>query len=662
MRGSVKFVVPFIALLAAVLVQLPLSGGRTPPQTVVNSLGIKLVRIEPGTFSRGSAGGDFDEQPVHSVSIRQPFWMAATEITNAQYEQFDPTHKKYRGQHGCSQGDDEAVLFVSWQDARRFCEWLSKKESKPYRLPTEAEWEYACRAGTTTAFSTGDALPAAYLKKKGNALTVGQTPANAWGLFDMHGNAEEWCHDWYGPYPKESPADPVGYATGDFRVTRGGSHGTEAFYLRSANRQGSLPGDKHWLIGFRIVQAELPKAEPLSPLPVPRWGQEVSQRKQDWSGGPAAEKPYFRGPRQYVFIPADADGPLFARHNHQPALTACPNGDLLAIWYSCRTEPGRELAVAAARLRHGADKWEPAAPFWDTPDRNDHGSALLWDGQQTLYHFNGLAVARGWGELALIMRTSTDNGATWSAARLISPEHRPHHQVIEGAFQTKEGFLVVPCDAVPGGRGGTVLHISKDNGQTWQHPAAGRPQPTFTAGGRGAWIAGIHAGVTQLKNGSLLAFGRGDTINGQMPQSVSTDLGQNWTYQASVFPPLGGGQRLVLQRLREGPLLLASFAAAQKIKDSAGQERTVSGLFGALSYDEGKTWPVRRLITDDRPARLVDGGGNTRRFLLGPNSSEPRGYLSCTQSPDGVIHLLSSKQHYAFNLRWLETPMPAAAR
>jgi len=645
------------------------------PETFTNAIGMKLVRIQQGGFLMGQdKGGDWDERPVHKVTITKPFHMGVTEVTNAQYERFDPSHRELRGRRGLSKADDEAVVFVSWHEAVRFCEWLSKKEGKPYRLPTEAEWEYACRAGTTTPFHTGPSLPKAYHKHQKIEVSpvpvdlhVGRTPPNAWGLHDMHGNVEEWCHDGYGPYEAADQTDPVGRTDGDFKVSRGGSHTTEVAFLRSANRMGTLPDDKHWLIGFRVVLGELPRTKPLGKVAPPRWAVNAGQSRCDWSGGPDPDKPYFRGPRQYVKIPPKSDGPMFSRHNHCPGLTACPNGDLLAIWYSTRTEPGRELAIVGARLRRGSDEWEPAAPFWDTPDRNDHASALLWDGRDTIYHFNGLCTDATWGKLALIMRTSTDNGATWSKARLIHPVHGLRHMPIAGVFRTKQGHIVLPCDAVTGGKGGTAVHISRDGGKTWVDPGEGRPVPTFEDGGTGAWIAGIHAGVTQLKDGRLMAFGRGNNIKRKMPCSISADMGQTWTYSASKWPPIGGGQRLVLRRLRTGPklgrlgpLFFASFARRLTITDAAGKQRRVSGLFGALSFDEGKSWPVRRLITDDGPARKVDGGGNTGPFTLSAKSAEPRGYLACVQTPDGVIHLISSKQHYAFNLTWLKTPMPPA--
>jgi len=651
-----------------------LAGAQMPTEkTFMNSVGMTMVRVEPGRFLMGSDGGDWDERPVHEVTISVPFYLGATEVTNAQYERFDPGHKQLRGKLGYSQADDEAVVFVSWEEALAFCRWLSEKENRPYHLPTEAQWEYACRAGTMTPYSTGDTSPEVFHKNVKNSwfpssrgegeivpLHVGRTPPNPWGLMDMHGNVEEWCHDWYGPYVGREQVDPVGWSRGDFRVTRGGSHSTTLEYLRSANRSGTLPADKHWLIGFRVALGGLPQTKPLTGGAPHRWAREVRQSQADWSVRPDPTQPYFKGPIQYVKIPAGSDGPIFSRHNHCPALVACPNGDLLAIWYTCRTEPGRELGIVASRLRRGSEEWEEADPFWDAPDRNDHASALYAHDDGTIFHFNGLGAGGTWGALAAILRTSTDNGVTWSEARLIMPEHTVHHMPIESVFKTREGYIIVPCDAVTGGDGGSAILISRDGGRTWTDPGEGREQPKFTAGGQGAWIAGIHAGVVQLKDGRLMALGRGNTIDGRMPMSVSADMGHTWTYSASVFPPIGGGQRLVLMRLNEGPIFLASFAKDMEFKDAAGGKLIGSGLFAALSYDEGRTWDIRRLITAGGPPRRVDGGGNTGLFTMSDTSAEPRGYMSVHQTPDNVIHLISSKQHYAFNLAWLQQDPPSA--
>ncbi len=639
---------------------------------VTNSLGMKLVRVQPGSFIMGSADCDWDERPAHQVTISRPLLIGATEVTNAQYEQFDPEHRRLRGKLGFSTEDDEAVVFVSWQEAMAFCRWLGEKEGKPYRLPSEAEWEYVCRAGTTTPYHTGDSLPQAFHKNavlswypgRKSAedvvpLHVGKTPSNDWGLYDMHGNVEEWCLDWYGPYGPDAQTDPVGRADGDFRVTRGGSHSTTLEFLRSGNRSGTLPDDKSWLIGFRVVQAEMPSTAPLPAPPAPLNARNVSEQvPDDIAAGPDPAKPYFQGPRQYVNPPSTDECPVFNRHNHCPALVNCRNGDLLAIWYTCKTEPGRELGIVASRLPYGQEQWQVASDFWDAPDRNDHASALWVDEKGTLYHFNGLSAAATWGSLATIMRTSTDHGATWSKARLIMPEHGLHHMPIESVIRTREGAILVPCDAVPGGSGGSAVLVSRDEGQTWVDPGEGREEPVFSAGATGAWIAGIHAGFFQRADGSLLAFGRGNDIDKRMPMSVSRDLAENWTYSASPFPPIGGGQRLVVLRLQEGPILFCSFGREVRFKDAAGNERVGSGLFAALSTDEGESWEIKRLVTDDGPPRTVDGGGNTGKFTMSATSAEPRGYLSICQAANGVIHLISSKQHYAFNLAWLKTPPP----
>ena len=134
----------------------------------------QTVEIPAGSFEMGSPAPvqirderdqfDLDESPVHTVTLSQAFRMGVTEVTNAQYEQYDPSHRALRGKQGFSVGDDEAVVFVSWEDAMGYCRWLSGQTGQIWRLPTEAEWEYACRAGTTTVYSYGDTLPEGLLK------------------------------------------------------------------------------------------------------------------------------------------------------------------------------------------------------------------------------------------------------------------------------------------------------------------------------------------------------------------------------------------------------------------------------------------------------------------------------------------------------------------
>jgi formylglycine-generating enzyme required for sulfatase activity len=641
-------VVSILLCEVASVAELPASGHYT------NSLGMKMIRIEPGTFTMGFEAeklpqelvtkkghlptGDFDEHPAHQVKITKPFYMAACEVTNAQYEKFDANHRNWRGRKSYSKQDDEAVVFVSWYDAAAFCKWLSEKENRPYRLPTEAEWEYTCRAGTTTFFNAGDTLPRVFVKEGEVSLTVGQTPPNPWGPYDMHGNVEEWCCDWYGPYEASPQTDPVGRDNGDFKVTRGGSHSTEPYYLRSANRLGSDPNDRQWMIGFRVVMAELSETKPLPKCPPERYQQNVNRQiPPDITKGPDPNVPYFKGPRVFVKIPERSFGPLFDEHNHFTAVTECPNGDLLAAWFTCMEEMGRELGIAISRLRYGAEQWEPASPFWDAPDRNDHTHALWYGGKGAIYHFNALGVK--YRNLAVVLRKSTDNGATWSKARIILPDHGfATNKPVESVFRAQAGEIVLPMD----GRGGSVIAISRDEGKTWTDP--------------GGNIRGTHAGVAQLEDTRLLAFGRHGAIEGKMPMSISSDMGKTWTYHPSPFQPIHAGRRVALMRLTEGPLFFASFCHEMMITDVSGQERPITGLFTAVSTDDGKTWPHRRLVSDDGPSREVETMDGDPVVM----DAEPVGYLGVCQTPNGLIHLLSSRNHYAFNLKWLMTPPPTA--
>ena len=558
-----------------------------------------MADIPAGEFVMGTdcpSPEDADEAPARSLQM-SAFRMSATEITNAQFEAFRPAHRELRGYKGFSLEDNEAAVMVSWEEAVAYCEWLSARTGRHFRLPTEAEWEYACRAGTTTAYNTGESFPAEQWKVQENTrdkqpvdLTVAMFAPNAWGLYDMHGNVEEWCLD-----PRaSSPGGPL-----DLRAVRGGSHNTPVRYLRSANRSASVPEDRSVLLGFRIVEGPA-----VAPVPFA-----------------STKSAFFMDPIPYVLPPVDGVTPFY-EHNHQPAVTWTPDGDLLAIWFSTDAEAGREMVVLQSRFHNGA--WAPATLFYKVPDRNMTGSALLTiDGR--ILHINGIGDAGEWKDLALGVRESTDGGYSWSPTRLVEPEHGVRHQVIAGPIIGRDGTLYLCCDAGPGGEDGTSLHRSQDGGKSWEDC--------------GGTIAGIHAGIVDRSDGSLMAFGRGNSIDGHMPRSISRDGGRSWECSATGFPPIGSGQRLVLKRLQEGPIMLCSFGE--------------KGLYVALSYDEGESFPVRKLLTDGR-TRTLDGGAWTGSFTMDATHAEPKGYLCCTQSPDGTIHLLSSRVHYRFNLAWIE--------
>jgi len=151
------------------------------------------------------------------------------------------------------------VETVSWDDATEFCKKLSEKTRQAVRLPTEAEWEYACRAGSKTRFCFGDADEGlgdyAWYRANSGRTThpVGQKKPNAWGLYDMHGNVWEWCADWYGDYPNGAVTDPQGPASGTYRVLRGGAWRGNSDFCRSANRGSGTPGGRSRIFGFRVV-------------------------------------------------------------------------------------------------------------------------------------------------------------------------------------------------------------------------------------------------------------------------------------------------------------------------------------------------------------------------------------------------------------------------
>lgn len=627
----------------------------------------RMVEIPAGYFWMGSSGWghDYDEAPVHKVTFKSGFRMSATEITNAQFEEFMPEHSAMRGKGGFSYGDDEAVVNVSYDDAAAYCKWLSDKTGRNFRLPTEAEWEYACRAGTYTLYYTGDGLPESMQKNQRTernlvqvSLETGLSEPNAFGLHDMHGNVEEWCLDWYGPYRSEDQTDPAGHTGGLYRVTRGGSHNTPVEFLRSANRSAAIPTDKHSQIGFRIVESD---AELSYIHDEGNDWSSISQRSHSWKK--KIKEAFWAPPVPYIIKPED--NIPFYRHNHQPAITWCDNGDLLAIWFSCDAESGRGMVVLSSRLKKGREEWSEAEFFFKVPDRNMTGSSLLHMPDGRLMHMNGVSNSGDWQNLAMCVRFSDDNGMSWSAPELAAAEHAKRHQVIAGPIMTADGRIIQCCDAGPGSHDGTAVHISSDGGESWQDPWDGAPMPSFNDVGSGTTAAGIHAGIVELADGSLMTLGRGNTLTDKdgcrhMPMSISQDGGKTWTYHRSGLPPVDGGQRLVLMRLKEGPIMLVSFTDHPQRTPS--EERGMSfdgikgyGMYVALSYDEGKTWPVRKLMTDGTE-RMLDGGAWTKQFVMDRNHAEPRGYLAGTQSPDGMIHILSSRLHYRFNLEWILEP------
>jgi len=218
-----------------------------------NCIGIEFVLIPAGTFLMGSKESSYS-QPPHQVTLSKPFYLGKYQVTQAKWQAImgsTPSH---------FEGTDKPVERVSWNDCQEFIRNLNSREGvNTYRLPTEAEWEYACRAGTTTRFCCGDGKTmlsqyAWHAEDFGGAHPVGKKKANTWGLYDMHGNVWEWCQDWYGSYPRNDITDPGGPASGSLRVSRGGSWYHYAKDNTSACRGDRDPDGRYSYLGFRLAR------------------------------------------------------------------------------------------------------------------------------------------------------------------------------------------------------------------------------------------------------------------------------------------------------------------------------------------------------------------------------------------------------------------------
>lgn len=412
-------------------------------------MGYSHTPLPPGATLPNFPNGDSDESPAHSVHI-SAFEIGVTEVTNRQYELFDPSHREFRGKLGFSTGDNEAVVFVSWYDAVNYTKWLSKRTGRAYSLPTEAEWEYAARGNSTATmyspFWTGDSIPAEMLNNPKDTgipttslpLGVARFAGNGFGLHDTLGNVEEWVADWHGPYTAESVEDPLGPPNGVFRGTRGGSHSTDPYYLRTANRAGALPSERSWYIGFRVVA----NGAASNHLDAQQWLDSNQESPRTTSSTKTSAEPSWPewsstpiSPivRRYVNWPGNGSRLPFSDHNHEPTIAACPDGSVYANWYVIsrahsswvlsdllerRTrystncgEEGRCVGLVDARLTPGADNWTTAKVQLDAPDRCQCCTALYLDRQSgTLYHFSAMSAAGTFSDIIGTLQWSTDCG------------------------------------------------------------------------------------------------------------------------------------------------------------------------------------------------------------------------------------------------------------
>jgi hypothetical protein len=612
-----------------------------------NALGMQLVQVPAGTFSMGSESGDWDEQPVREVVLSRPFLIGAAEVSLAQFQRFRPEHRR--------SSPEGAAIGMSWHDAVAFCEWLSRQEGEPYRLPTEAEWEFACR------LSGGGP----------DDRAVEAVAAVSIGIAGMGNETPEWCLDWYGPYADGPQTDPVGPDGGLARVVRGNKldvdthymlpHTTGTYYQRSANRAGMAPAfgaagpNEHGAhnIGFRVVQAAMPATRPHPQAKEPIF-LGVKQRTADAArtAGPPKQTPYF-GKRYLLPTPPETLSafsapeaveahtrkmtalnlhPAFRGHNHSPALEVLPNGDLLMVIFTSWNEYEPGMSLMATRLRYGADQWDMPSYFLDMPDACDNTPLLWTEGARVRLFWSS---TRAVGGFPFNWIESEDSGASWSEVHfpVFTTEAGPHsRQPISTALRDRDGIVYVSSD---GDDATSVLWVSRDGLKTWQD-----------LGGR---TGGRHTVFTLLQDRKTILGmgGKSSDINGYMPQSVSDNEGKTWQVSATPFPAYGSNQRPSLLRLASGRLFFSG--DFQRVDGVAPDTIDDRGAFVALSDDEGVTWHVKKLQ-----------GAQPHENPVRHDGADTIGYSVARQAPDGLIHLITTMNtpclHFAMNEAWILAP------
>ena len=407
--------------------------------------GPEMIGIPPGSFAMGNAIGGKDERPVTHVAISQPFWIEKTEVTQSQWEALmegNPSEKK---------GVDLPVDTVSWEDAMKYCRKLTERERATgrlpegyeYTLPTEAQWEYACRAGMTGEYTEDDVDAMAWHGNNSRDGTnpVGQRKPNAWGLYDMLGNVLEWCRDWYGAYPGGSVTDPMGPLSGTLRVVRGGEYSDWPRNYGSARRFNYGPGTAEKSLGFRIALSRNRKPA-LSP-----GGVRVAT---------AARKQLFAHHSTYITVIT-----VLTTIDQGKTLISASGDNTISLW---SLADGRLLATLGELARPGGDGIHKLAI---TPDEaimvtgTTDGEILMWSlSQRTLLSkLEAEDYAAGLQELAitpdgrfLISKRKHEKAKIWSL-----PEGRP-----VASFGKPEDYLAKVCFP-PGGKM-LVCACLKENG------------------------------------------------------------------------------------------------------------------------------------------------------------------------------------------------------
>ncbi|MHC4335613.1 MAG: SUMF1/EgtB/PvdO family nonheme iron enzyme, partial [Planctomycetota bacterium] len=663
----------------------------------------------PGRKGRGGADskGDYDEEPRHKVTITQPFYMSETEVTISQFRQFRAEYPGYEEfkPYACS---------ISWDEAAAFCKWLSEKEGRPYRLPTEAEWEYACRAGTTTPYSSGIKIPE-------------HETANRWGVKNMHTGVREWCSDWYAVYSEQDQVDPVGPAHGWFKVVRGGNldwtKEGAPYYARSANRgalapsfgpppleyqfkqlqnaeltfnlpqqvmeeshrqykierlddtdvtldealntpfrytglagrwsirtSGFIPG-RH-KIGFRVVQAPMPKtAASFEPPFVHRC---VKQKAPRIEQGPAPDKPYYRTRLLYPNFSGASLVEAWQLGIEQGYGGGHHNSALEVL-------ANGDLLAGYYNTIFGGERgacvsimsvrFRRGADEWDMP--SSWPDNVDCDDEGPVFWNDDGTLWLFWGSPRQFAGYPFQYVKSTDNGATWSPVQFP-------LFDKRVGpYAAQPINSAFRDSKGTV-YLAVDGSHSpitsELFATANDGKTWYDTGGR---TYGRHSTFIALKDDVIMAFaGKQAEINGFHPINLSRDGGRTYEIFPSTLPALGGGTRASLIKLASGRLFyvgdmhLNSYRKLTPEQAPPGFEG--EGAYAALSDDMGKTWRVRKLT-----------GGNVRDKDGKPVRVHTVSYVTARQGPDGIIHLVTSHNHpdlhFELNEAWiLQDPADAA--
>ncbi len=711
-------------LLVTILTLAVCTAAASPdePPSFTNSLGIKMIRVEPGTFLMGTgrpftiepsddaaarraqthqSTGDFDEVPQHKVTITRPFYISQTEVTIHQFRQFRadyPGYDKFR----------PYASAISWDDAAAFCKWLSNKEGRHYRLPTEAEWEYACRAGTDTPFWSGNKPP------------KHETP-NPWGLKNMHTGVREWCLDWYAIYPEQPQVDPAGPTSGWTKVVRGGSLDWSAqdrpYYARSANRGALAPAFGPPPLKYQLSQ--LQNAELAFNLPKPI----LEMKKREYpiahfndvnvTLAEALNTPFryngLRGKwsiRTSGFIPGRHEvgfrivlAPMPERFNdfEPPFVHQC----VKQVPVGLAQGPDLKKPYYRTRLLYPDLGRTPLTTAWKLGLEQGYGGG---------HHNSALAVLEN-GDLVALYYNTNFGGERDACVSLMSMRFRhgadewdmpsPWPDNVdcddEGPVIWNDNGTVWLFWGSPRQQAGYPFQFIKstDNGQSWGRiqfplfdkrvgPYSAQPinsafrdsRGTIYVAVDGSWTPksselfaskdngitwydtggrtyGRHSTFIVLEDDTIMAFGgKQASMNGWHPLNISTNGGRSYRVIPSTLPALGGGRRASLIKLASGRLF---YVGDMYLRDDDGRVLSPrqcppgfagEGAYVALSEDLGKTWRIRKLT-----------GGNVRDKNGRPVSVHTVSYVTARQAPNGIIHIITSHNHpdlhFELNEAWI---------